>query len=221
MTEEKKIVRRTKGPSKGGPTLKSLAAKSNATDEKLGKIESSIIDLGTSITAALKAMNNPVSIAKDGIDSRDVYQHLDERAIEFTDGDPNDDVEVVRPGLCSVDSTEFKDKANQMRFDNEKVEIMVMASQSTYPDHTFNISVNGVQRLISRGNRQWLPRNYVEVLLRAKISTYGNNEVTTPAGDRKIENPETKSHRYPLQILTDNSPHGQHWLERVSNDKRV
>ena len=232
-TADDKIVRRKRSPNKNGPTLKSLAEQSDATDSKLegldtklGTLESSIIDLSTTITGQfnklLSAKNNPTSISQDGQDSRDVYQHLDERPIEFSDNGPDSDVEVVRPGLCAVGSMEFKAKADQMRFDNEKIQIMVMSSQASYPDHTFNISVNGVQRLIARGHKQWLPRNYVEVLLRAKTSTYGNIETRNHlTNELTVKNPETKSHRYPLQILKDTSPYGQAWLERVSNDMRA
>ena len=79
-----------------------------------------------------------------------------------------------------------------------------------------------VNRLITRGFKQWLPRNYVEVLLRAKVSTYGNQEmVNAQTGEKEVKNPEVKSHRYPLQIIQDANPLGMAWLERVSNDVRA
>lgn len=163
----------------------------------------------------------PAMIPKDGMHSEDVYEHEDEGIIDIkTIGG---EVEAVREGLRSVTNAEFKLKADQERFDKQKIQIMVMRSMSTYPDHTFTIGVNGRLRLIVRGTKQWLPRCYVEVLLRAKVSSYGDIEVVNPyTQDREIKNPETKSIRYPLQVLSDPAGKmGAHWLERVSNDMRA
>lgn len=170
----------------------------------------------------IMARDNPHIIRKDGVHSEDVYQHLDEHDIEFVEKGPDFDLETTRPGLRSVLSAEFKEKAEQMMFDEEPVQIMVMPSQSTYPDHTFCVGVNGRMRMITRGKRQWLPRKYVEVLLRAKISTYGNFETRNPmTNELTVSNPETKSHRYPLQVIQDKNPLGARWLERVTNEINV
>lgn len=173
------------------------------------------------VLKAVSAKNNPAIITKDGTFAEDVCLNEDRVDIEFEKNDDvYADVETVRPGLRSIDNAEFKDKANQMAFDNEQVQIMVMPSASTYPDHTFSVGVNGIQRLIVRGKAQWLPRRYVEVLLRAKISTYANIEKRNLQNELEVVYPETKSHRYPLQILKDNNPLGVQWLSRVNNDTR-
>ena len=205
-----------------------------ATDDRLSVVEETMtemaIDIKSSFAEVLKEMNNmsfknlaknnPNIITKDGVSSEDVYQHDDEYGIEFQKNpDAMADVEVVRHGLKSVHNSEFKEKADQLRFDDEQIEIMVMASQSTYPDHTFTIGVNGRLKLIVRGTKQWMERKYVEVLLRAKVSTYGNFERRNEYnGELEVINPETKSHRYPLQVITDRNPKGAAWLMRVTND---
>ena len=195
-----------------------VEASSQATNLRLGGMENSIAE----ILKAVSAKNNPTSITKDGTHSEDAYLKLDRVDIEFEENpDINADVEVVRPGLTCVDTMEFKEKAEQTMFDLEKIEIMVMPSASTYPDHTFFVGVNGRQLLIIRGQKQWLPRNYVEVLLRAKISSYANIERRNAQNELEVVYPETKSHRYPMQILTDNNPLGVKWLQRVANDTRT
>ena len=200
------------------------------TDDRLNAVEELVTDINTKFDKLtdmmekiqpIMAKNTPHVIAKDGVDSRDVYQHLDETGIEFVkNDDPNIDAEVIERNFTSVNSAEFREKAEQMAFDNQEIEIMVMSSTSTYPDHTFMIGVNGRMRLIVRGTKQWLPRNYVEVLLRAKTSTYGNYESRNPMNNElEVKNPEIKSHRYPLQVLKDPSGAlGSRWLQRVSND---
>jgi len=214
-------------------SMKGLSAdmeKSNEeTAQRFTKLEESVQGINDSmseqmgeILKAVSAKNNPVVLSKDGTHVEDVYLKEDQIDIEFKKtSDVHADVETVRPGITSIDSMEFVEKAEQMRFDNEEIEIMVMPSSSTYPDHTFFVGVNGIQRLIVRGQKQWLPRRYVEVLLRAKISTYGNFETRNAmTNELEVKNPETKSHRYPLQILTDKNPLGAKWLNRVTNDTR-
>tara|TARA_R110000803_G_scaffold5230_6_gene17357 strand:+ start:9634 stop:10296 length:663 start_codon:yes stop_codon:yes gene_type:complete len=187
-------------------------------DAQMSEMKGSIAE----ILKAVSAKNNPTSITKDGAHSEDAYLKLDRVDIEFAkNGDVHADVETVRPGLSSVDTMEFKTKAEQTLFDLEKIEIMVMPSASTYPDHTFFVGVNGRQLLIVRGQKQWLPRNYVEVLLRAKISSYANVERRNNQNELEVVYPETKSHRYPLQILNDRNPLGAKWLMRVANDTRI
>ncbi len=216
-------------------SLKSMDAeiqsKAEASDERLKTVEGDIGALKESLDSGFKElttlMESFTSLAKNnvrtstkGIDSRDVYEHDDETGIEFEKNkDPMADVEVVKHAFGSVNSPEFIAKIDQMKFDEEQIEIMVMPSQSHYPDHTFTIGVNGRLRVIVRGTKQWMPRKYVEVLLRAKISSYGNFERRNEYnGELEIVNAETKSHRYPLQILTDKNPKGHAWLVRVTND---
>lgn len=207
---------------------------SSEMDDRLDSVESGMSELTSTIkdfmikqelvaglTKSTRACDTPNIITKDGTHVEDVYQHLDEHPIEFEE-DAAGDLETVRPGLQSIHSAEFKLKAEQMLFDEEEIQIMVMPSQATYPDHTFCVGVNGRMRLIMRGTKQWLPRKYVEVLLRAKISTYGNFETrNNMTNELEVKNPETKSHRYPLQIMQDKNPLGSRWLERVTNEMNV
>lgn len=216
-------------------TIKSVRAdlesRAAEADDRLDGLEATIselnIEVGTKFSEVLDAIrsqakNNPVSISKDGLDSRDLHKHEDERPNPnlFAEGRPEDDVQLIEQQLTSSDSSEFQEKAEQMMFDQEKILIMVMPSASTYPDHTFLIGVNGTMIAIMRGHEQMVPRNYVEVLLRAKTSTYGNIETRNQlTNELTVINPETKSHRYPLQVLRDDNPLGAKWLERVVNDR--
>lgn len=208
---------------------KDMQQANEATTQRFNKIENTVNGIAEGLTLqfsevmkAIAAKNQITTISKDGTHVDDVYLREDQIDIEFAKNENvQADVETVRPGITSIDTMEFKEKADQMRFDNEKIEVMVMPSASTYPDHTFFVGVNGIQLLIVRGKKQWLPRRYVEVLLRAKISTYGNHEVRNNlTNELEVKNPETKSHRYPLQILQDKNPLGVKWLTRVTNDTR-
>ncbi|PHS09406.1 MAG: hypothetical protein COA78_12150 [Blastopirellula sp.] len=227
---------KTKAKNKGKQeTIKNVRAdmesRAAEADDRLDSLEATInelnIDVGTKFSEVLEAIknqakNNPVSISKDGADSRDLHKHEDERpnSYLFAEGRPEDDVELIELQLTSSDSSEFKEKAEQMMFDQEKILIRVMPSASTYPDHTFLIGVNGKMIAIMRGHKQRVPRNYVEVLLRCKTSTYGNVETINQYNNElTVINPETKSHRYPLEVLEDKNPLGAKWLERVVNDR--
>jgi hypothetical protein len=210
-----------KNPVKKHSTVKSLEKDLKVSNELQNKkLEALSQDINEKMNKILVGIEH-IMIPKKGISSEDAYQHTDGELQDIQT--INGEVEAVRDGLASVDSPEFKDKADQMQFDAQLLEIMVQPSMSSYPDHTFTIGVNGLQKLIFRGTRQWLPRCYVEVLLRAKVSSYGNMEVTNPNNnEREIKNPETKAHRYPLQVITDPAgARGGHWLERVTNDMRA
>lgn len=227
-------------PKMTKPTIKGLEKQMNErameTDDRISSVENAVSEMSNSLAGKLESLMDKLNEApqarsqvmsnivnKDGTHSDDVYQHDDHLDVNFGKDGPDGDVTLELSQLRSVNDPEFKRKADQMRFDQELIEIMVMASTSTYPDHTFNIGVNGKLRMVVRGQKMWLPRNYVEVLLRAKVSSYGNHEVINAYnGEREIKNPETKSHRYPLQIITDkNSILGAQWLERVANDMRA
>ena len=224
MTEEKKNI-----------TLKSLQKETNDQaaefDDRLSAVEHSIQEVDTTIknlgddieqkfSRVLDAINRPASIRKDGREADDAYLHEDEGEIKFSDGRPEDDVQMVETVKYDPRSAEFKSKAEQLAFDREMVKIMVHSSTSNYADNTFSIGVNGVLRCIKRGQEQWVPRAYVEVLLRAKTSNYGNNEIINQqTGLLEVKNPETKALRYPCQIVEDKNPLGAAWLERVVNDR--
>lgn len=207
---------------------KDIKQANEKTGHRLDSLENSIAGLADGmkeqlgeVLKILSAKNFPTSVTKDGTHVEDVYLKEDRIDIEFKDNpDVYADVETLRPGLRAIDTMEFKEKADQTLFDLELVQIMVMPSSATYPDHTFFVGVNGVQRLIVRGQKQWLPRNYVEVLLRAKTSFYANVERRNAQNELEVVYPETKSHRYPLQILADKNPLGVKWLSRVTNDTR-
>ena len=222
------------------PTIKGLEKQMNErsqeTDDRLSSVELAVSEMTNNLAGKLEALMDRLDttvskphekvlshiVQKEGVHSEDAYQHLDHVDVDFTKDSPDGDLKLEMSGLRSVNDPEFKEKAAQMAFDQEVIEIMVMASTSTYPDHTFNIGVNGKLRMVVRGQRIPMPRNYVEVLLRAKVSSYGNHEIVNSiTGEREVKNPETKSHRYPLQIITDKNPLGAQWLERVVNDMRA
>jgi len=200
---------------------KETSVRFDKLEQSLSGLADTVNDKLSEVLKVLSAKNFPTSITKDGTHVEDVYLKEDRVDIEFEKNpDIHADVETLRPGLTAIDTMEFKEKADQTLFDHEKIQIMVMPSSSTYPDHTFFVGVNGVQLLIVRGTKQWLPRNYVEVLLRAKTSFYANVERRNAANELEVIYPETKSHRYPLQILADKNPLGAKWLSRVTNDTR-
>jgi|ETN01SMinimDraft_1059929.scaffolds.fasta_scaffold76108_1 hypothetical protein len=203
-------------------SMKSLAADAEArnaeTDKKFDALETKLDDGIQGIMDSINAMNRPASITKDGVLSTDKDYDENLHDIKFQDVRPEDDAQLVPSRMTSIHSAEFTEKAEQMKFDNEQIEVMVMRSQATYPDHTFTLSVNGNSLIIARGVRQWIPRCYAEVMARAKTSTYGNIEIRNSQNELEVENPESRAARYPFQVMTDKSPKAGQWLERVMND---
>jgi hypothetical protein len=186
------------------------------TDERLASLEESASvqqeSLGE-ILASIKAMSRPDHTNRK--DSRDVDYNEFNRSGEFGQG-ANGEFELAKTGL-SVNDPEFKEKADQVLFDKEMVEVLVMPSTEKFPDKTFTLGVNGRTIMIVRGAKQWIPRMYVEVMAMAKISTFGNEEYRNDQNEMSVRNPETRSQRYPFQITTERNPKGAQWFERVMN----
>lgn len=212
----------TDGNTTKSTTIKSLEKKfseqNEQNEERLVAIEGTLGEAietaeknHDSVLKAIAAIHLPASIPKIGRTSEEMDFH----------GFEDSDIAEIRPGLHSVAGPEFKDKAEQTRFDMEMIEVQVMPSASTYPDVTFTVGVNGRQILIVRGPKQRIPRCYAEVMARAKISTYGNVETIDPnTNEMVVKNPESYGARYPFIVTEDKSPFAEAWFERVTNDKR-
>jgi hypothetical protein len=234
MTDENKPEEPKKGKTRltAGDVQKQVEAGQAETDERLTAMESTMGDLeetvktnnesvNTQLEQILKAVNNPVSISKDGANTDDATHVEQDRQFARTDS-PHDEVNWMETSrVTDVHAPEFIEKAEQMRFDQEIIEVFIQPSQAQFPDNTFTITVNGRPLIAIRGVKQKMPRNYVEVMARAKMSTFGNIEtVEASTGERVVKNPETKSHRYSFMITGDpNHVHGPHWQERVLNER--
>ena len=210
-------------------TIKSLTAKmqeqSADSDERMEAIEETVSEMSEKVDTkfaelieTIKAMNMPRVIEKDGKHNVDYDAHETNQAVMFGDAKPGEDEFLVKSRFSSVHDAEFKEKAEQMKFDREMIQVRVAQSIEKFPDHTFTLGVNGRLILVVRGIKQWIPRCYAEVMARAKTSTYSNVEIRNERNELEVENDETKASRYLFQVTRDDSPYADQWLERIMNE---
>ena len=212
---------------------KSFKAQNEETEDRLEAVEHTLGEMKESseknhgdvlkAIAAIGPKGLPASIPKSGKTTEDIYRHEDEHGIEFQkQRSILDEVELVRYDV-DVTSGEFEEKADQLKFDQD-ILLVEIAPDSAYSseirNETFTLGVNGRQFCATRGVRQKIPRCFVEVMARAKISSFGNREVMIPNSDNEMtmEHKESIVVRYPFRVIFDpNKELGERWLDRVSN----
>lgn len=226
-----------KQTEKKAPTVKGLDKQlrdqTAAFDDRLSTVEESVEALSDDVKSSLEvsqknfdelkgmlstfAKNTPTSITKDGVE---VENKGPTGRIQFKEGRPEDDVQLVETTHLAPDSPEFIDKAERLAFDKDMLTVIVHPSQSEFPDHTFTIEVNGKPWLFVRGKPVKAPRCYVETMIRARTSTYDNVERRNPhSNELEVVNTESKSQRFPCQIQHDPNPvQGARWLEGLMNE---
>ena len=210
--------------SKKVANVASLSKRADEQEKQIIALSNKVSDVSANMESGfasiLKAINNPVMREHGGTDVRDVYHGEDNGAVNFgVDG--QGDVTLERSRMASIYDPEFKEKMDQMKFDQEKIEILIQPSTERWADNSVFISVNGRAIYLIRGVKIWVPRNYCEVLARARVSNYGNREIVDQSGQRTVANEETRAHRIVFQVCTDRNPLGPHWLERVTNERTM
>lgn len=125
---------------------------------------------------------------------------------EIGDGPP--EIEVVDRVLTG-------DKAEQERFMNEMVTIMVHDSTDENDTELIQVAINGRNQFIRRGYPQDVRRCYVERLARAKKTSYAQD-----LDERKGEahyNTMRAHHalKYPFSVVSDPNPLGAAWLRNL------
>jgi len=191
------------------------------TSSKLDKLTEMMANFATpAVAPSTDALHTPVSITKDALTNDQLDERTNMQDIEFQDVEPEDDAQLVERSHMNIDTPEFKEKAEMMRFMNQRIKILVYPSQEQYADKTLTVGVNGRTLAILRGTPAILPRCYVEVLARAKVSRYQNIEQrNAQTNEREVVHPETRSPRNIFQVLEDRHPLGPKWLTRITNER--
>ena len=115
------------------------------------------------------------------------------------------ETESVRLGMDHVELAAFME---------EPVEIQVAELREDSGMLGFPITVNSDVQWVMGGATQTIKRKYVEVLARARTTTYKqHNDPTNPAASRPI--PRTVF-SYPFSVIRD-SEKGKAWLKEILN----
>jgi len=126
-----------------------------------------------------------------------------------------DDAALVDQGLHDVDSPEFKEKADLLKFMEEPVEVMIHQTSEKDADMVFDIQVNGRPQIFVRGQTYLVRRKFVEGLARAKPVHYVNEQYTQKDGTFGVRYPSRRGLRYPFTVTEDVNPRGAGWLKAI------
>lgn len=127
------------------------------------------------------------------------------------------ELEVERAAIQPVDGPGGMDLAQRLAFMEEPVKIIVHEStDQNDPDPNPLLQVNGRNQYIIRGQEQVIKRKFVEVLARAKKTSYTQSQRHDPVTGNVYQsmNPRTAL-RYPFSVLEDKNPNGSAWLRKI------
>ena len=164
-----------------------------------------------------KAINNPVSFQKDGPSTEQLYTGFDKLGSEFALPDHLGNIDRVRNSRNGPAVMKFESKAERLKFDKEFIKILVNPPSQPFEPMIDVLSINGRKFFIKRGEPQWVPRCFVEMMMYCRRSTFGNVKGRNANGDETFSHPETRSSRFPCQIVEDRNPRGKEWLTLVTN----
>lgn len=118
--------------------------------------------------------------------------------------------QIIEP----VDGPRSKKWLDEMAFMNEMVTVRVHPTTDKNANPFPEVYVNGrVQRFV-RGAEQQVRRCFVEVLARAKGTTYDNLKTKDVDGEDKYVYPSHTAEVYPFVVIND-TPKGEAWLKKV------
>lgn len=166
----------------------------------------------TPAAAAPRSTGQRRGRASTEFDSRSVkgQEREGEIALEGPAGIEMEQLEVV-------DGPNFKDRAEELNFMEEKLVIIIHADPSPKPEDPVYIGVNGRGCYVWRTKRTIIPRKYVERLARARADSVTQDvEAREPEAVNKLR--IASNQRYPFSVLHDPSPKGSAWLQKVLTD---
>lgn len=155
---------------------------------------------------------------------RKMTESQEQKAGQDTTREFNADGELNKPRSETVDGHHLIETAgaeagnkkwlDEMAFMNEEVTVRVHPSTDKNANPFPEVFVNGrVQRFV-RGAEQKVRRCFVEVLARAKGTTFDNVKMKDPEGEDKYVYPTHTAEVYPFVVIGD-TPKGDVWLKRV------
>ena len=145
-------------------------------------------------------------VGQDGVREIQADGELNKAKSEAVDGH-----HLIEP--VGIEATNQK-WLDEMAFINEEVTVRVHPSTDKNANPFPEVFVNGrVQRFV-RGAEQKVRRCYVEVLARAKGTTFDNVKMKDTEGEDKYVYPTHTAEVYPFVVIGD-TPKGEAWLKRV------
>lgn len=176
--------------------------------EQLRKQNAALVQENQALTARTRVA--PV-VKSATIDAGDLALPADTVVEMASGGSP----ELLREEIEIPDGPLSKSHAEELLFNEEKVEVIVHESSDPLAEPIVEVYNNGKVQMFPRGIPVVCKRKYLEGLVRSKPVTYSNVEYVREDGSRAVKYPKRTSLRYPFQVLRDDNPRGRDWLAKI------
>lgn len=124
--------------------------------------------------------------------------------------------EALEPSEVVVaDERALGDKAAMLAFMEEELTVVVHETTDVTDDPIPQVTNDGVNQFFIRGKEQKVKRKFVEVLARAKKTTYTQQLAKDSAGNEFYRNVPHTVPRYPFTVMHDPNPRGRAWLQAL------
>lgn len=114
-----------------------------------------------------------------------------------------------------VDGPKAMDKANELAFMEEMVEVVVSQTTDKNAERFPHVAVNGVNQYFVRGDKMKVRRKFIEALARAKKTAVSTVAGKDQDGADTMNIAQSTGLRYPFSVVHDPNPRGHAWLEKV------
>lgn len=131
--------------------------------------------------------------------------------VEDEDGNAKMSPSLIEP----VDRPIDHQRAEALAFNEEILEVTVHTSADKNAEPIVEVFNGGIAQRFIRGQKQKVKRKFVEVLARAKQTSYSNQKVIIEGGDETYVYPESTALRYPFVVHSDPNPKGVDWLKSI------
>jgi hypothetical protein len=111
-----------------------------------------------------------------------------------------------------------KEKLDALKFNEDVLTIVVHDSTNPLDDPMPEVWNDGTPQRFQRGKEMQVKRKYVEVLARAKKTTYTQRKVKNQLGEETYINVPHSALKYPFAVIHDPSPNGKAWLQSIINE---
>lgn len=124
--------------------------------------------------------------------------------------------DALEPALIQpVERPVSGEKMANLAFMAEPVTIHIHSTSDPAAEQTFTVGNGGRTELFKRGETKTVQRKFVEVLLRAKVTTFSQERRRGDDGVMyDLQVPHT-SLRYPFSVVEDRHPRAQDWLRAM------
>ncbi len=160
-----------------------------------------------------KAVNRPPRSLRKALESNEQTVGQDKARAMKSTGNARESLDAAE--VQPVDRVVSKDKLEALQFNEDILTVMVHETTNPIDDPMPEVWNDGKVQRFQRGVEMQVKRKYVEVLARAKKTTYTQRKEKDGNGDEKYINVPHTALKYPFSVLHDPSPRGRDWLKNV------